>query len=153
MSFAHVYFNPEAREGRVERDALEALDEIRQANPDSAQLASWGDAVMLQSYYSDQTEQEVSALFGEAFAAAIATLDPGTWQGPIQSGYGIHLVHIIKRQDSRVPEWAEVRSRVLTDMAYEAGNAGKEQLFQEIAQRYQVVFDNDVRALMEAAGQ
>jgi hypothetical protein len=62
-------------------------------------------------------------------------------------------VRITRLQESRIPEWSEVRSRVTTDMQYEAGNAAKEQLFQEIAQQYQVLFDNNVRALMESVAQ
>jgi parvulin-like peptidyl-prolyl isomerase len=150
ISFAQVYFNPDTRDGRTERDAIEALEAIRRTDPDTAQLSRWGDPVMLQSFYPDQTEQAVRSAFGEEFATAVLALEPGQWQGPIPSGYGLHLVRITRRQESRVPEWTEVRSRVVTDMEYEARNAAQEQLFQEIAQQYQVVFDGEVRALMES---
>jgi parvulin-like peptidyl-prolyl isomerase len=108
---------------------------------------------MLESLYRDQTEQAVSSFFGEEFTTAVLALEPGSWQGPIRSGYGLHLVRVSRREDSRVPEWTEVRSRVVTDMEYEARNAAQEQLFQEIAQQYQVVFDDEVRGLMESAQQ
>jgi parvulin-like peptidyl-prolyl isomerase len=153
MSFRQVYFSTESREDRTEQDAREALEEIRRVDPDSSQLSRWGDAVMLQSYYPDQTEQDVAALFGEAFTSAILQLEPGQWEGPVPSGYGLHLVRVDRREDSRIPEWTEVRGRVVTDMEYEARNAAKEQLFQEIAQQYQVIFDNDVRALVEGANE
>jgi hypothetical protein len=153
MSFRQVYFSTESRKDRTEQDARETLDELRQVDPDVSQLTRWGDAVMLQSYYADQTEQSISALFGEEFMNAIMNLEPGKWEGPILSGYGLHLVRIDRREDSRIPEWTEVRSRVVTDMEYEARNAAKEQLFQEIAQQYQVIFDNDVRALVEGANE
>ena len=113
VSFSQVYFNPDTREGRSERDAIEALDEIRRADPDVAELTHWGDPVMLQSAYSDQTEQDVASTFGEEFAAAILALDVGTWEGPVRSGYGLHLVRITRKQESRIPEWTEVRSRVV----------------------------------------
>jgi hypothetical protein len=153
ISFLQVYFNPEEREGRAERDAVEALEEIRRVDPDRTQLSSWGDAVMLQSFYPDQTEQDVKSAFGEEFAAAVLALESGPWLGPIQSGYGLHLVRVARREESRLPDWTEVRSRVVTDMSYEARNAAQEQLFQEIAQQYQVVFDGEVRALMESGRQ
>lgn len=153
ISFSHVYFNPDTRKGGAERAAIEALAEIRRADPDAAGLAGWGDPVMLQSFYPDQTEPAVAATFGEAFATSVLDLPVGRWEGPVRSGYGIHLVRITRLQESRIPEWSEVRSRVATDMQYEAGNAAKEQLFQEIAQQYQVLFDNNVRALMESVAQ
>jgi hypothetical protein len=150
ISFSQVYFNVDKREGRAERDAIEALAEIRRTGPQVVELDRWGDPVMLQSFYPDQTEQDVAATFGEPFATAVLELEVGRWEGPVQSGYGLHLVQITRRQESRLPEWNEVRSRVVTDMEYEARNAAKEQLFQEIAQLYQVLFDSDVRALMES---
>lgn len=153
ISFSHVYFNPDTRKGDAERNAIEALPEIRRADPELAELTRWGDSVMLQSFYPDQTEKDVAAAFGEGFATAVLDLEVGKWEGPVRSGYGIHLVRITHLQESRIPEWSEVRSRVATDMQYEAGNAGKEQLFQEIAQQYQVLFDNNVRALLESVGQ
>jgi peptidyl-prolyl cis-trans isomerase C len=153
ISFAQVYFNPEGREGGAERDAIEALEGIRRADPDPAQLSRWGDAVMLQSYYPDQTEQDVQSTFGAEFATAVLALEPGKWQGPVRSGYGLHLVRVSRREESRLPDWKEVRSRIVTDMEYEARNAAQEQLFQEIAQGYQVVFDGEVRALMESGRQ
>ena len=153
ISFAQVYFNPEEREDRAERDAIEALEEMRRINPDTAQLSRWGDPVMLQSFYPEQTEQDVKSSFGEEFATAVLALEPGQWRGPIPSGYGLHLVRITRRHESRVPDWTEVRGRIVTDMEYEARNAAQEQLFQEIAQQYQVVFDSEVRALMEIGRQ
>lgn len=153
MSFRQVYFSTESRKDRTEQEAREALEELRRVDPDVSQLTRWGDAVMLQSYYADQTEQSISALFGEEFTNAIVNLEPGRWEGPVPSGYGLHLVRVDRREDSRIPEWTEVRGRIVTDMEYEARNAAKEQLFQEIAQQYQVIFDNDVRALLEGASE
>lgn len=149
ISFMQVYFD----ESRAERDAVQVLEEIRRVDPDLAQLARWGDAVMLQSYYPDQTKQDVTSAFGEDFAAAVLALEPGQWQGPARSGYGLHLVRITRREESRVPDWTQVRSRVVTDMEYEARNAAQDQLFQEIAPQYQVVFDGEVRALIESGRQ
>jgi hypothetical protein len=46
--------------------------------------------------------------------------------------------------------WTEVRNRIVVDMEYEASSAAKEQLFQEIAQNYQIVFDRTVREFLQA---
>ncbi len=105
---------------------------------------------MLESVYANETEQSIARAFGEGFAAALGKLPVGSWQGPIESGYGLHVVRVIARTDSGIPDWTEVRGPVTTDMEYQARNAAKEQMFQEIAQRYRMVFDADVRALMES---
>lgn len=105
---------------------------------------------MLRSVYDNLTEAELASTFGREFADAVVTVEPGSWQGPIRSGYGLHLVKVTRRQDSRIPSWTEVRSSVVRDMEYEAVNAAKEQLYQEIAQIYHVVTDAEVARLLES---
>ncbi len=58
---------------------------------------------MLQSYYSDQTSEEVSKVFGATFARSLYQLKSGGWQGPIESPYGWHLVWIDSITTSRGP--------------------------------------------------
>ena len=79
-------------------------------------------------------------------------LPVGEWQGPVSSGYGLHLVKVNEREESRLPEWREVAGRVISDMEFEAKASAKDQLYQEIAQNYEVFLDNEVRVLLESAG-
>jgi hypothetical protein len=146
LSFTQIFFNPDRRENAA-RDARTALEALQRENPD---LDSLGDRLMLPSTYADETETAVARTFGEDFAEAVVALPTGSWEGPVESGYGLHLVRVSARLDSGVPALAEVRAQVIADMEYEARNAAKEQMFQEIAQQYRIVFDSDVKALMEA---
>jgi parvulin-like peptidyl-prolyl isomerase len=107
---------------------------------------------MLDISYEGQSEREVSAAFGEVFAEALVRLPVGEWQGPVSSGYGLHLVKVTEREDSRIPEWREVANRVIGDMEFEARAAARDQLYQEIAQNYEVYLDRDVREFLESAG-
>ena len=54
------------------------------------------------------------------------------------SGFGVHLVKITHREESRIPDWTEVRDRITTDMQYEGGKAAEDRLYGEILSRYQV---------------
>ena len=107
---------------------------------------------MLDTAYFSQSERDVSAAFGEIFAEALVRLPVGEWQGPVSSGYGLHLVKVTEREDSRLPEWREVAGRVISDMEFEAKAAARDQLYQEIAQNYEVFLDNEVRDFLESAG-
>jgi hypothetical protein len=42
--------------------------------------------------------------------------------------------------------------RVINDMEFEAKAAARDQLYQEIAQNYEVFLDNEVREFLESAG-
>jgi len=150
VSFAQVYVSTDQRGAGAEKFATELLARLRAQDPESNALASWGDLIMLDPFYASQTEKEVNAAFGGDFAAAVVALQPGQWEGPIRSGYGLHLVKVVRREDSRIPEWTEVKGRIVNDMEFEARNSAKDQLYQEIAQKYEVVLDGTARQVLES---
>ena len=149
LTFFQVYVSTDVRGARAEQDATELLARLRSEDPDPSQLGTWGDPIMLSTTFSDQTEQEVGAAFGSDFATQLVALPVGSWEGPVFSGYGLHLVRIDRRVDSRVPNWREVGGRVISDMEFEAKASSRDQLYQEIAQNYEIVFDGQVRDLLE----
>jgi parvulin-like peptidyl-prolyl isomerase len=151
LSFAQVYLSPDQRGAAAEQAAIDLLAQLRAEDPETDALRTWGDAIMLDAFYADQTERDVSAAFGELFAEAVVRLPIGEWQGPVSSGYGLHLVKVIEREESRVPEWREVAGRIINDMEFEARAAARDQLYQEIAQNYEVVLDGQVRDFLESA--
>ena len=44
--------------------------------------------------FTTSMPRTVSNLFGDDFARTIFLLKPGSWAGPVKSGYGVHLVRI-----------------------------------------------------------
>jgi len=151
LRFSQVYVSSDQRGAGAEQAAIDLLRRLRSEDPVAADLASWGDAIMLESSYADQTERDVAAAFGELFAEALVRLPVGEWQGPVSSGYGLHLVKVVERDDSRIPDWREVAGRVISDMEFEAKASARDQLYQEIAQSYEVVLDRQVRDFLESA--
>jgi len=151
LSFSQIYLSPDKRGVGAEQAAIDLLAQLRAEDPDARDLASYGDTIMLETSYAGQSEREVSAAFGELFAEAVVRLPVGEWQGPVSSGYGLHLVKVVEREESRLPEWREVVGRVIGDMEFEAKASAKDQLYQEIAQNYEVVLDGQVRGFLESA--
>ena len=152
LSFSQIYLSADQRGAGVEQAAIDLLAQVRSEAPDADALVSLGDPIMLDTSYAGQTERDVAAAFGELFAEALVRLPVGEWQGPVSSGYGLHLVKVTEREESRVPEWREVAMRVINDMEFEAKAAARDQLYQEIAQNYEVYLDNEVREFLESAG-
>jgi hypothetical protein len=56
---------------------------------------------MFQEYYADRTPEQVAAIFGSHFAEAVRELPVGTWQGPVESGLGWHLVLVTSATPGR----------------------------------------------------
>jgi parvulin-like peptidyl-prolyl isomerase len=71
----------------------------------------------------------------------------------VESGYGLHLVQVVERIPSRLPEWREVRERILEDLRYEARRAAEDQFFQEVASVYRVSYDAQAAAVMALEGE
>jgi hypothetical protein len=151
VTFAQVYVSPDRRGADAEEDATALLERLRRDDPEPAGLVEWGDPIMLEPFFSGRTQQDVSAAFGADFARALLALPVGRWEGPVSSGYGLHLVKVFDREDPRIPDWREVSGRVISDMEFEARASSRDQLYQEIAQNYEIVFDAQVRDLLSAA--
>jgi hypothetical protein len=67
---------------------------------------------MFQEYYRERSPEFLGKEFGAPFALAVAKLQPGSWQGPIESGFGWHLVFVDSAVPGRVPAFEEVEADV-----------------------------------------
>jgi len=114
VSFRHLFFSPDRRGQRAEDDAVKALARIAGQTEDSKLAASLADRFMFQDYYGDRTTEQLGKEFGPQFAQAVAILPPGSWQGPVESGFGWHLVFVDTAIPGRVPAFEEVEQDVKT---------------------------------------
>jgi|TARA_R100001244_G_scaffold6593_20_gene8103 peptidyl-prolyl cis-trans isomerase C len=58
---------------------------------------------------------EIARQFGDQFAAQLQALEPGTWSGPVSSGFGVHAVRVTARSPGKAAALADVRQRVSND--------------------------------------
>ena len=114
------------------------------------QAVAQGDPAILQSEYPLQTQDEIRESFGNDFAAGVLALEPGQWEGPIKSSYGFHLVRVLQRAPSRVPELAEVRQQVTNDFKNRRLQLASDSYYEKLRQRYRV--DVEGVALLKATG-
>lgn len=145
ISFSHIYFNADSRGAAVEEDARRVLSELRARNPTPERDPELGDRFMLQYDYSLRAPVEVQQQFGSYFAEEVFKLEPG-WQGPVVSGYGVHLVYIGDRVEGRIPELAEVRDRVVNDFNRDRGQRANQMLYEGLRTNYDVVIDEEAVA-------
>ena len=93
---------------------MKALAKIRAAPEESKAAPALADRFMFQDYYADRTPEELEKDFGPQFASAVPKLRPGSWQGPVESGYGWHLVFVDSVIPGRIPVFEEVEADVKT---------------------------------------
>jgi parvulin-like peptidyl-prolyl isomerase len=114
VAFRQLYFSPDRRGQRARDDAVQALTTLAGQPVDAQRAASLKDPFMLQDYYGDASFDQLAKEFGPAFAQALFRVQPGSWQGPIESGYGWHLVFVDSLIPSRAPDFAEIEPEVKT---------------------------------------
>jgi peptidyl-prolyl cis-trans isomerase C len=113
-SFRHIYFSPDKRGSNAHNDAAQTLARIAGQPEGSPQIPSMADRFMFQDYYGDRTPSAIAKEFGPQFAVALEKLKPDSWQGPIESGFGWHLVFVDTVIPGRTPAFEEVESEVKT---------------------------------------
>jgi len=155
LGFRHVYFSPDQRGKAARDDAAKALSEIAGQPEDSGLVASLGDSFMFQDFYADRTPQAIAGDFGPEFAQTVEKLKPGSWQGPIQSGYGWHLVYVDTLVPGRVPAFEEVAQDVKTAWLGTQKAEAWQKAYDEMRAKYTVLLpvptDDAVAAMSKTA--
>lgn len=137
FSFAHVYFSPDKRK---DADA-DALISLNLEDPK-------GDHPPIPSEYNQAPLSKVRASFGQAFSDELNKLTVNSkWQGPIRSGYGVHLVKIEQIYDSRPLSFDEVKTQLINDYQYEFQLTMNDELFSSLLEKYQIVLEFDEESL------
>jgi peptidyl-prolyl cis-trans isomerase C len=139
ITFRHVYFSPDHRGQRAHDDAVDALAAVAGEPEDSKAAPLKADRFMFQEYYSDRSTEQLAKEFGPAFAQAILTLKPGSWQGPVQSGYGWHLVFVESFTPGRFPALEEIESDVKTAWLSEQKQQAWRKAYKEMRGNYAVL--------------
>lgn len=112
VRFSHVYFSADNSTDSIARKrALIVLGELKTSNLQRA--PEKGDRFPLQYDYSDQAAVDIQQAFGdkpilkELFRAPL-----NTWVGPVQSGYGWHLIYVTKIDSAVMIPFDSIREEV-----------------------------------------
>jgi len=138
FSFRQVYLNTNDRGPAAEADAVALLARLEKEDGDAVNA---GDRIMIEHRFENETGREIERILGGRFLEALRNTKPGSWQGPIVSGFGLHLVHISERVDGEVPGLAEVRDVVLRELMAEKRRETNESFYQMLRERYKVTVE------------
>ena len=152
FTFRQLYFNPEKHGVNLARDVAVLLAKLNQAGGDNG-WAAMGDPFMLDHDFKDLPAGEITRQFGENFTAKLSALSPGQWHGPIESGFGAHVVFVSQRTEGRVPALADVREAVIRDWSDARRIEAKEKFYQELVKRYTVTVEQPAVAAVKKSSQ
>lgn len=111
-----------------------------------SQAGHYGDRFLFNLNYVDRDADTVASHFGSRFQQSLFALDSSkTWQGPIRSDYGIHLVLISHKAVSRTPALNEVAAAVLADARRMQQTELKNKAISGIINKYQIFSPSTTR--------
>lgn len=131
-----IYFDP------GQHDDMTAL--IAHARSElAAGRSAKGDSMSLPDQLTDTESSEIERVFGVEFTRGLAPLPVGSWEGPIASGFGVHLVQIQSRGEAGAPKLADVRAQAERDWLHDRNQKSMEAFYQRLRQRYTVTIESD----------
>lgn len=104
ISFDQIYLGQD-NDGRTVAKAIDA----------GADWTRLGEAISLPKSLENVKKAEVARLFGGDFAKTVVALAADDWQGPLSSGFGVHLVRVRKVASPSKPLLSDVRQAVEND--------------------------------------
>lgn len=139
-TFTHIYFSHDKRGSAIVDDVQSMLQRL-QTQQDDVDLTQAGDRFLYQHQFDNQTPAQISRIFGSVFTDSLAGLEIGQWVGPVESGYGLHLVYIDQRTEAQALALDEVRDKVRWDVLAERRQEIDRAFYAELRKKYEVIME------------
>jgi parvulin-like peptidyl-prolyl isomerase len=146
ISFTQIFFSRDQRADAA-ADARAALQELSRSDT-SGPFAEIGDRVSVKTEFRNVDERAVANQFGAKFAARVFDLEPGPWQGPIESSHGFHLVRVTLLVPAQLRPFEDIREELVEMWHEQNQRENEERYFVEQLKRYRLVPDESVKALV-----
>src|SRR5688572_1680648 len=140
FTFKQVYLNSQQRGTNLRRDASQLLAQLRRSGGQT-DISTLGDSLLLENGFKGIAAAEVVKQFGEQFAATLGEMRAGQWEGPIESGFGVHLVLMTERTDGSMPALEDVRAAVRREWSNARRLETNEKFYRTLLQRYNVTIE------------
>ena len=137
VAFRHVYLSRDRRGDAADRDAKSLLARLdAPGGRRSSAAEATGDPLPLPADLELERQSEVAKLFGADFAARLIELPVGRWAGPVESGYGLHLVLVRERTEGRPATLAEARDAVEREWLAARRQQFNDEFYRRLREKY-----------------
>lgn len=131
-TFEQVFLDPAKHGASLTADGDVLLARLRDGQ-DAA-----GDGLLIARRIDDASATDLRSQFGGRFDTALDALAPGTWHGPIRSGYGVHFVRVLHSDAGRTPTLAQARADVRREWMHARREAANAAFYASLRKRYDV---------------
>lgn len=139
-TFRQVYLDPVKRGEALATDVTKLIAQLN-ADGKSSDATALGDSFLLDPQFDAVPASEIAKRFGNEFATRLGELPAGQWQGPVESGYGVHLVLVTERTQARLPELSEVRDAAKREWTNAKRLEANEKFYETLLKNYVVTIE------------
>ncbi|MFL0354290.1 peptidyl-prolyl cis-trans isomerase [Xanthomarina sp. GH4-25] len=143
ITFSQIYFSNKVENSK---DVLVAIKNQLNANnttPDN--VSDVGESIMLESNFKNIATNKIDYTLGENVSQQLLELPLNSWQGPIASSFGSHLVYISQVNPEEPLPIEAVKNELLRELQYEGKDAAKEQFYTELMQQYEIIYKGEIK--------
>ena len=140
LSVHQIYFSNGDDPAAARVAALKLLEQL-QLGVVPVDLRNAGSTSLLPAELDNIREPELDSMFGSGFAESIRGFEVGRWGGPVTSSFGLHLVRIVERIESALPEFEQVSGYVTREMLVERREKAIDGLYKKLAGNYEIAIE------------
>ncbi len=136
VSFTHIYFSADnVGAEQAKQRALLIKNKLEKSGKKRAPES--GDAFSMQYDYTGQNKLDIVQLFGKKpILDSLFSSPLNQWIGPVESGYGWHLIRISERTEPTVPPFKSISNKVLESYTAEVKDSLNKAAFEKIKSKY-----------------
>jgi parvulin-like peptidyl-prolyl isomerase len=136
ITFDQIFFRSEA-------NAKQALNKMKKKGDEALD-----DPHLMKLEIRLTDEQTLGKQLGQSFAQEVFSSEPGRWLGPVASRVGFHLVRLKEIEPAKLVPYEEARSKVLEAWQTRQQARIRQEYFEGLSRKYEVVMDDSIKRLM-----
>ncbi len=143
INFTQIYIDPSKHKLQTYSQTL--LDTLgsKKNEVDITVLTELADSNMFKQSYTGESEYSLKKVFGEVFVKELFALPVQTWQGPILSSYGEHLIFIHSVTRSQQEPLNLVRDKVVMEYKAQKRKEMDKVFYGNLRKSYDVTVESD----------
>ena len=145
LTFHQVFLSATRRGSALDGDARQIAETLARTSA-PVDTATIGDPFLLGEEFREMSQSDVARTFGEGFAKQLSAVEPGRWQGPIPSSFGVHFVFVDERAKGSLPPLDAVREAVQREWLNARRIEAEQKLYRTLRDRYQIVVETPPKA-------
>ena len=84
------------------------------------------------------------------FSQELEKIETDQWSGPVKSGFGYHLVYIVKKATPSPIEFETIKAEVLRNLEYQNQQRMNELIYNDFRKNYTIEYDLDPKKFDES---